>query len=92
MPAREQHRKQIDDRAAADLERLGERVDHDGGDRHHGERNDAAAQLAPEPLHSGPRSSCAGNGASDDALQDNTPARGGHPCAGGRGQAGAMRG
>src|SRR5919204_6960342 len=51
MPAREQHREEVDDRAAADLERLRQPVDHDRGDGHHRQRNEAAAQLASNHIH-----------------------------------------
>jgi hypothetical protein len=41
---------------------LGQRVDHDGGDGHHPQRHDAAAQLAPKSLHANHGASCAGDG------------------------------
>src|SRR5262249_15861025 len=79
VPAREQHREEIDDRAAAYLQRLGQRVDHDRGHSHYYQGDGAAAQFASNRIHSnqGP-SSCAGGGAVGWP-EDNTPAPVGHP-------------
>jgi hypothetical protein len=52
MPAREQHRQQIDDRAAAHVERLDQRIgdERGGGDHHQGDGD--AAQFASHRFHS----------------------------------------
>ena len=80
VPAGEQHGQQIDGRAAADLERLSERIDHDRGDRHHRQRDDAAAQFASDPIHSNHGSSSCPRQGAVGWCKDNTPAPDGHPC------------